>query len=240
MAAASWVTMYAAASTGAIRRVIRNPKVTAGLKWPPEMCPTAEAITAITSPCANATPTSPAPTAIAPTPMKIRANVPTNSATRRRPASCSIARPLSRRHRTAPRARKGVLLAWPDERSARRAALRGDLPALPQAVRGAAHRGRRGPPPRVQVPALPALRPARPSGRSRLELAHAHAATRPDEPWPGSDPCHVRTGHVQCQTLSDPAPDQDQPGPAAIGRAGSPRAPSRGTAHPARHDTPVR
>ena len=40
------------------------------------------------------------------------------------------------------------------------------------------------------------------------------------------------------QTLRAGVPDQDQHGLAAIGRAGSPRAPSRGTAHPARHDTP--
>ena len=35
-------------------RVTRKPNVTAGLKWPPEMCPTAEAITPIASPCASA------------------------------------------------------------------------------------------------------------------------------------------------------------------------------------------
>jgi hypothetical protein len=34
---------------------MKKPSVTAGLKWPPEMWPTAETITAIARPCANAT-----------------------------------------------------------------------------------------------------------------------------------------------------------------------------------------
>ena len=42
-----------------MRPVIRKPKVTAGLKCPPEMCPTADTITAIASPNASATPTEP-------------------------------------------------------------------------------------------------------------------------------------------------------------------------------------
>jgi hypothetical protein len=54
------------------------------------MCPTADAMTAITSPCANAAPVSPAPTAIEPAPTKMSANVPTNSATARRSGSNSI------------------------------------------------------------------------------------------------------------------------------------------------------
>ena len=55
VAASNCVNQYTAASGSAILRVTTNPKVTAGLKCPPEMWPTAEAITAITSPCANAT-----------------------------------------------------------------------------------------------------------------------------------------------------------------------------------------
>src|SRR5437763_247426 len=39
-----------------MRRVTQKPNVIAGLKCPPEMCPTAETITAIASPWASATP----------------------------------------------------------------------------------------------------------------------------------------------------------------------------------------
>ena len=77
--------------------------------------------------------------------------------------------------------------------------------------------------------------------RRRDEPASSSRMTRtcPERPRPGSDPCHVRTGHGRCQALNRHAPDQGQRGPGAIGRSGSPRAPSRGTAHPARHGTPA-
>ena len=85
--------------------MIRKPNVIAGLKCPPEMCPTADTITAIARPCANAIATrlrpdavSPAPWAnaapnsfvvvrIVPAPMKMSVNVPMNSATPRRSGS---------------------------------------------------------------------------------------------------------------------------------------------------------
>src|SRR3954468_18264363 len=40
-----------------------SPSVTAGLKWPPEMCPTAYAIVTTVRPKASETPTRPMPTA---------------------------------------------------------------------------------------------------------------------------------------------------------------------------------
>jgi len=61
-----------------------NPIVTAGFTRPPEMCAVTETMIASTRPCASATPvrSSPRLTAItAPAPMKINANVATNSAT---------------------------------------------------------------------------------------------------------------------------------------------------------------
>ena len=69
--------------------------MTAGLKCPPEMCPTAEAMTAITNPCANATPTRPEPVMIAPAPTNVSAKAPTNSAALRRKTSPST--PAERR-----------------------------------------------------------------------------------------------------------------------------------------------
>ena len=63
-----------------MRRVTTKPKVTAGLKCPPEMWPTAETMTAITSPCARPTSVSVRAADSEPTPMKISAKVPTNSA----------------------------------------------------------------------------------------------------------------------------------------------------------------
>src|SRR5919108_3697218 len=64
--------------------------LTAGLKWPPETWPTAVTMVPMASPWARATVTSPAPGVIPviwfpaatmdPAPMKIRAKVPTNSA----------------------------------------------------------------------------------------------------------------------------------------------------------------
>jgi hypothetical protein len=85
--------------------VIRNPRVIAGLKWPPERWPSAETITAMARPWANATATKPSPVIwspppcanaaanslpnvmIDPAPMKISVNVPTNSAKPRRSGS---------------------------------------------------------------------------------------------------------------------------------------------------------
>src|SRR5712691_95511 len=90
-----------------MRRVTRKPSVIAGLKWPPEMCPTADTITAIAKPFASATPVSVKPprdgsccgsgenatttAMIEPAPAKTSANVPTNSAMPRRSGSWSIA-----------------------------------------------------------------------------------------------------------------------------------------------------
>src|SRR3989304_3192205 len=75
---------------GFIRPVMTNPKVTAGLKCPPEIAPSAATITAMVSPCARpmeargarppGAPTIPA-AEIERTPTKIRANVPIASAT---------------------------------------------------------------------------------------------------------------------------------------------------------------
>src|SRR5947209_17708594 len=78
-----------------MRRVIKKPTVIAGLKWPPEMCPSAETITAMASPCAIAMPISEGSwmalaVTIEPAPMKISVNVPTNSATPRRSASSNM------------------------------------------------------------------------------------------------------------------------------------------------------
>ena len=61
-----------------------KPSVTAGLKWPPEMNPTADTITAITSPWARAMSVSVRAKPIDPAPMKTRAKVPMNSAAPRR------------------------------------------------------------------------------------------------------------------------------------------------------------
>src|SRR3972149_5376446 len=64
----------------------QTPNVTAGLKCPPEMCPRAETITAMVRPWARAMPTRPTPPFVTlsaqtePTPMKMSARVPMNSA----------------------------------------------------------------------------------------------------------------------------------------------------------------
>ncbi len=83
---ANCATQYAIAFTALILPPTSNPNVTAGLRWPPEIPPVAETITAIVNPCASATPSKPMPIPgsllwIAPTPMKMSANVPMNSAT---------------------------------------------------------------------------------------------------------------------------------------------------------------
>ena len=84
---------------------MKNPSVIAGLKWPPEMWPTADTITAIARPCANAIPTSASPDAVseapcanaaaksfvkvrtAPAPANVNVKAPTNSAKPRRTGS---------------------------------------------------------------------------------------------------------------------------------------------------------
>src|SRR5215213_2684690 len=64
---------------------MRKPRVTAGLKCPPEMCPRAVTMIARMRPCAIATPSrSPPPVITEPAPTNTRANAPTNSATDRR------------------------------------------------------------------------------------------------------------------------------------------------------------
>src|ERR1700675_2283216 len=75
-------------STVFTRLVTQKPMVTAGLKCPPEMCPSAETMMAMARPWARAMPRRPRPPApckswsvqIEPAPKKISANVPRNSA----------------------------------------------------------------------------------------------------------------------------------------------------------------
>src|SRR5438094_5409761 len=81
-----------------MRRVTTKPSVTAGLKWPPEMCPTADAITAMARPLASATATaSPLVLMNVPAAQKTSAKAPTNSATARRKASWLTGRRLRSR-----------------------------------------------------------------------------------------------------------------------------------------------
>src|SRR5262245_21495477 len=83
-APSSWAAIRITARRDGILPATHSPIVTAGLTSPPEMCAVIEMKIASTSPCARATPvrSSPSPTAItAPAPMKINANVETNSAT---------------------------------------------------------------------------------------------------------------------------------------------------------------
>ena len=87
MPATTCVTMYPGVSFHEIRPLAAAPRVTAGLKWPPEMWPTAYAITTTVSPKARATPSQPTPTSelvvartAVPQPPKTRTKVPRNSA----------------------------------------------------------------------------------------------------------------------------------------------------------------
>src|SRR5450631_4160878 len=58
-----------------------TPKVTAGLRWPPEICMVAETKAPMVKPCASATASTSCPAVLmAPIPTKMRANVPMNSA----------------------------------------------------------------------------------------------------------------------------------------------------------------
>src|SRR5579883_2517855 len=85
-APASWATTKARAGARDIRRPARNPKVTAGLKWPPDTAPRAETMTPMARPWARAIPRRPTPprvawsTTIAPAPAKMRVKVPMTSA----------------------------------------------------------------------------------------------------------------------------------------------------------------
>src|ERR1051326_6329370 len=122
-------------------------------------------MSAIARPCANATPTRSAPTAIAATPTKISVNAPMNSAAPRRSQSSFTAQ------KARPRPGRCPPLRWVRERCAAEGRrLRRRVPALPQALSRratqpavAAHRG-------LQVPALPPvrrLRAPRRAGRDR-------------------------------------------------------------------------
>src|SRR3954452_4907366 len=107
MPASSWATMYMSARSGAIRRVTRNPIVTAGLKWPPEMCPSAVTAIASASPFARATSSRLGSPAIvtdtpAPIPMKKKKNAPMNSATDRRTASSGSSQSMPPMRRPPP------------------------------------------------------------------------------------------------------------------------------------------
>jgi hypothetical protein len=78
------------ARSGTIRPVIRKPNVTAGLKWPPEMCPRAETMMARMRPWAAATARRLPPLVMTePAPTKVSAKAPTNSAALRRKESSS-------------------------------------------------------------------------------------------------------------------------------------------------------
>src|SRR5256885_1524792 len=76
------------ASIVVMRLVTQKPMVTAGLKWPPEMCPRAEIIRAMARPWAMAMARRVVPSGswrkpkaqIAPAPKKMSAKVPMNSA----------------------------------------------------------------------------------------------------------------------------------------------------------------
>ncbi len=63
-----------------MRPVVSIESVTAGLKCPPEMCPTAVTMSPIARPFASAWPTRLAAASAEPAPKKISAKVPTNSA----------------------------------------------------------------------------------------------------------------------------------------------------------------
>src|SRR5437764_5910550 len=81
-----------------MRGVTTKPSVTAGLKWPPEICPTADAITAMARPLARATATaSPLVLMNVPAAQKTSVKAPTNSATARRKASWLTGRRLRSR-----------------------------------------------------------------------------------------------------------------------------------------------
>src|SRR5690348_8425438 len=92
MAPTTWATMYGIRSFAGNRPPATRPADTAGLKWPPEIGPTAYAIVSTVKPKASATPTKPMPrfgnaaasTAL-PQPPITSQNVPKNSAPKRLP-----------------------------------------------------------------------------------------------------------------------------------------------------------
>src|SRR6476659_3059622 len=73
-----------------VRRATSRPRVTAGLRWPPEIRIVAVIMVPRIRPCASATPRTPKsdlgknPLMIDPAPMNTRAKVPTASAVQRR------------------------------------------------------------------------------------------------------------------------------------------------------------
>ena len=75
-----WADAYAATLDHGRCRPIAKAIETAGLKWAPEMWPSAYTMTAMTRPKASATDVGGSPFAIAPQPKKTRAKVPRNSA----------------------------------------------------------------------------------------------------------------------------------------------------------------
>ena len=83
----SWAMIYRIPSRGAIRLVTRNPMVTAGLRCPPEVAPKMVIMIESASPCANAMPSNPIEPCvkvlviIEPAPRKMKAKLPTSSAT---------------------------------------------------------------------------------------------------------------------------------------------------------------
>ena len=81
----SWAITYQTALADSILPATQALMVTAGLKWPPEMWPKLDTMTASTRPWARATPRSedaPAPAITTdPAPMNTRAIVPITSAT---------------------------------------------------------------------------------------------------------------------------------------------------------------
>src|SRR5262245_3713382 len=97
-----------------MRRVIRKPRVTAGLKCPPEMCPSAVTMIARMRPCAMATPSrSPPAVMIDPAPTKMSANAPMNSAIDLRRTSPSTGRRLVARPDGKSRPQKSFLAPAP-------------------------------------------------------------------------------------------------------------------------------
>src|SRR3989442_8218654 len=141
------------ARRASIRFVRRNAKVIAGLKWPPEIWPSAVTISAMASPWASATPTRSAPRAIAPTPTKISVKAPTNSATAR------WLQPSGTSPRLGLGPDVGPQVRWLDGRSRTEAGdARDRVPALPQDLSRHAAGRRLASARRLQVPALQALR----------------------------------------------------------------------------------
>src|SRR5215467_14019655 len=89
----TWAMMYGIAFSALQRPAATSPQVTAGLKWPPEIEPTAYAIASTDKPTAKATATSPADGAensAAPHTALTSMNVPMNSAPNSRTILASL------------------------------------------------------------------------------------------------------------------------------------------------------